>query len=126
MNAQSPHAFITSSRVVGAPVFNLAGDRIGHVYDLSVEKETGQVMYGILSIGGFLGVGERFHPLPWSILTYDPDKSGFVVNLDKEVLKDAPSLTREELEDLGAGEAWSGRVFDYYGAYGAYGAAPYI
>jgi hypothetical protein len=123
MNAHSPHPFITSSRVVGAPVFNTAGERIGHVDDLSVEKTSGQVIYGILSIGGFLGIGERFHPLPWSILTYDPGKGGFVVGIDKEVLKDAPSLTREELEDLGAGEALNGRVFDYYGAYGA---APYI
>jgi hypothetical protein len=123
MNAHSPHTLITSSRVVGTPVFNTAGDRIGHVDDLSVEKQTGQVVYGILSIGGFLGIGERFHPLPWSILTYDTDKGGYVVALDKEVLKEAPSLTREELEDLGAGDALGGRVFDYYGPYGA---VPYI
>ena len=123
MGVESPHELIMSSRVTGTPVLNRDGERIGHVEDLSIHKVSGQVVYAILSFGGFLGIGERFHPLPWSVLDYDPGRSGFVVSLEKKVLEDAPSLTREELEDLGAGDTWRTRLFDYYGPYGA---VPYI
>ena len=76
-----------------------------------------------MSFGGFLGIGERFHPMPWSMLEYDIERDGYVVLLDKSVLEKAPSLDREQLETLGAGDTWRTRLFDYYGPYGA---APYI
>ncbi|MDP3747463.1 MAG: PRC-barrel domain-containing protein [Phenylobacterium sp.] len=119
----SPHHLIMTSRVTGTPVFNPAGDRMGHVEDLSAHKVSGQLIYAILSIGGFLGIGDRLHPLPWSMLDYDTDKGGFVVPLDKSQIEAAPSLSREELEGLGAGDSWRTRLFDYYGPYGA---VPYV
>lgn len=119
----SPHTLIMTSRVTGAAVYNRAGDRMGHVHDLSVHKVSGQVIYAIMSFGGFLGIGEHLHPLPWSILEYDTDKGGFVVPLDKAELEKAPSLSPAKLEDLGAGDTWRTRIFDYYGPYGA---VPYI
>ena len=123
MGVESPHHLIMSSRVTGTPVFSRDGERIGEVHDLSVHKTSGQVAYGILSFGGFLGVGERYHPVPWSMLDYDPEKGGFVIPLEKEAVRDAPHLSPEELEDLGAGDMWRTRLFDYYGPYGA---VPYI
>jgi len=55
-------------------VFNTAGERIGHVEDLSIHKVSGQVVYALMSFGGFLGIGEQIHPLPWSVLDYNVDK----------------------------------------------------
>lgn len=119
----SEHHLIMASRVTHTPVFNRAGERMGHVDDLSIDKVSGQVNCAILAMGGFLGLGERLHPVPWSMLDYDPVRAGYVVSLDKEVLEKAPSLTREELEELGAGQSWRESVYDYYGTYGA---LPYI
>jgi hypothetical protein len=76
-----------------------------------------------MSFGGFLGLGESLHPVPWSLLAYDVERNGYVVPLDKAALEKAPSLDREQLEALGAGDAWRTRLFDYYGTYGA---IPYI
>jgi len=115
----SLHRLITASRVIGSSVFNLAGERIGHVEDLSIHKISGQVMYALMSFGGFLGVGERFHPLPWSILEFAPDKDGYVVPLDKAELKAAPSLSRDDLEAFGAGESLFSELNDYYSRYGS-------
>ena len=115
----SPHDLIASSRVNGTPVFNPAGDRIAHVEDLSIHKVSGQVIYAILSFGGFLGIGEKFHPIPWSVLDYDPAQNGYVVALTKEELERAPTLTSEQLEELGADDAWRTSLFEYYGRYGA-------
>lgn len=123
MSNDTPHDLIMASRVTGAAVYNRTGERIGHVEDLSIHKVTGQTVYALMSFGGFLGLGERLHPLPWSMLDYDPGRSGYVVPLDKAELEKAPALDRMELERLGAGDEWRTRLFDYYGAYGA---VPYI
>lgn len=121
--ATSEHHLIMASRVTDTPVFNRGGERMGHVDDLSIDKVSGQVNWAILAMGGFLGLGEKLHPVPWSILEYDPAWGGYVVGLDKDALEKAPALSREELEALGAGSSWRERILDYYGPYGA---VPYI
>jgi len=119
----SDHTLITTDRVNGTPVFNLAGERIGTIDNLSIDKTSGQVIYALLSFGGFLGIGERFHPLPWKVLDYDAVREGYVVPLDKAQLQAAPSYTQDELEAFGAGDqTYRDRLFAYYGSYGA---APY-
>ena len=116
----SAHGLITSSRVKGSPVFNLSGDRIGHVEDLSIQKASGQVVYALLSFGGVLGIGEKFHPLPWSVLKYDIEKDGYVIPLEKTQLQAAPSYSKDELDDFGGGDhAFREPLFAYYGPYGA-------
>ncbi|MGE0828654.1 MAG: PRC-barrel domain-containing protein, partial [Hyphomonadaceae bacterium] len=75
-DTNSLHDLILASRVEHTPVYNLSGDRIGHVEDLSIETISGQVRYALMSCGGFLGIGDRLHPLPWDVLDYDPEKGG--------------------------------------------------
>ena len=114
---QPAHPLVLSSRVLKEPVYNLAGTKIGHVSDLSIEKTSGRVIYAIMSFGGFLGMGEKFHPVPWSVLQYDIERDGFVVPLDEAVLKDAPSYSAEELRSLG-GEDYREALLGYYSRYG--------
>jgi hypothetical protein len=116
----SSNSLITARRVNGTPVFDLAGARIGQVEDLSIGKVSGQVVYALLSFGGFLGLGERFHPLPWAVLKYDVAKDGYVVPLDKERLKAAPSYSKAELEAFGGEDRiYRDALFEYYSSYGA-------
>jgi hypothetical protein len=55
-----------------------------------LNKLTGQVSYAIMSFGGFLGIGEQYHPLPWRALRYDTRLDGYVVDIDSGRLKTAP------------------------------------
>ena len=100
----SSHPLITAGRVNDTPVFDRDGQRMGHVDDLSIDKVSGRVLHVLLSFGGFLGIGERFHVLPWSVLTYDAERQGYVISLDRSELERAPSYTRDDLERFGAGE----------------------
>lgn len=104
---------IGAERVNGTTVYNPAGDKLGSVEDILIDKASGQAIYAIMSFGGFLGIGEKHHPLPWSSLRYDTVKEGYVVNLDKKMLENAPSYETAEFE-------WTpeyGRSVDkYYGA----------
>ncbi len=82
---------IAAEKVNGTNVYDLAGDKLGSVDDIMIDKVSGRAIYAVMSFGGFLGMGEKFHPLPWAKLKYDAQKGGYVVNLDKKVLQDAPS-----------------------------------
>jgi hypothetical protein len=81
---------IASNKVEGTAVYNRAGEHLGSVYNFMVDKVTGQVGYVVMSFGGFLGIGERYHPLPWKALSYDTRLGGYVVDVDKDRLTQAP------------------------------------
>jgi hypothetical protein len=114
------HKLILASRVEHTPAFNKAGERIGHIQDLSIYRKSGQVVYAIMSFGGFLGIGKRFHPLPWHMLHYDPQRGGYVVALEKLDLENAPHFDADELRGLGGARPGTAmtQVWDYYGRYG--------
>ena len=118
---RSDHALILGSRVINQSVYGSTGERIGHVDDLSIEKVSGRTVYAITSFGGFLGIGEKFHPIPWSLLEYDVERGGYVVPLDRAALEAAPSYDRYELGELGGPShlSYGERIFGYYGPYGS-------
>jgi hypothetical protein len=103
---------IASNKVEGTAVYNRAGETLGTVYNFMVDKYTGQVAYAVMSFGGFLGLGESYHPLPWKALTYDTRLGGYVVDIDDRI-KDAPHYGSGEdpFEDPAYGE----RVNGHYG-----------
>jgi sporulation protein YlmC with PRC-barrel domain len=90
---------ITASRVIGTDVFNTAGDRIGTIEDVMLEKMSNGIMFAVIGFGGFLGIGEKYHAIPWSTLDYDPDKGGYIVPFTKEQLEAAPSYSINELTE---------------------------
>ncbi len=111
---------IASDKVEGTPVRRTDGEKIGTIERVMIDKRSGQVAYAVMSFGGFLGIGDQYHPLPWSVLTYDTNQGGYVVDLDKERLQGAPSFGRDETPAWGSRD-WDRRVHDYYGVppYGA-------
>ena len=88
---------IRAKKVIGTSVKDTSGATIGKVEDIVLDKLSNNIMYAIVGFGGFLGIGEKYHPLPWSVLDYDPDENGYVVNISKEQLKAAPAYSMEEL-----------------------------
>ena len=98
MTTPSGHtSAILASRVNGTNVYNTAGDKIGHVEDVVLDKQSNRIMFAALGFGGFLGIGEKFHPVPWSMLDYNKDKGGYVVQVTKDVLENAPTSGLSDL-----------------------------
>jgi len=81
---------ISSDKVEGTTVYNAAGDKLGTIDDLMIDKMSGQVRYAVMEFGGFLGMGTDRYPIPWAALKYDTGKDGYVVPLDKATLDGAP------------------------------------
>ena len=56
--------------IVGMPVHNDAGKKLGKIEDLVVDLGTGKIRYAALSFGGFLGVGDKLFAVPWGAMTF--------------------------------------------------------
>ena len=104
---------IASNKVEGTAVYDTAGKHLGTVHNFMVDKVSGQVAYAVLAFGGFLGLGENHHPLPWKALTYSVELGGYVVDIDPATLAGAPS--HGPGDDAFADSGYGGRVDDYYG-----------
>ncbi|MEP9380211.1 PRC-barrel domain-containing protein [Aquabacter sp. CN5-332] len=103
---------ISGDKVSGTNVYNAAGEKLGSIYDVMIEKQSGKVAYAIMSFGGFLGIGNDYHPLPWSTLNYNVQQGGYVVNLTREQLEGAPHYAESEPPTWD--RDYETRVHDYY------------
>jgi len=98
MTTSSGHTTaILASRVKGTTVYNDAGDKIGTVEDIVLDKTSNRIMFAALGFGGVLGIGEKYYPIPWSLLDYSEKMGGYVVPLNKERIDNAPAY---DLKDL--------------------------
>jgi sporulation protein YlmC with PRC-barrel domain len=98
MTTSSGHtSAILASRVKGTAVYDGSGDKIGTVEDVVLDKTSNRIMFAALGFGGVLGMGEKYYPVPWSLLDYDENKGGYIVPLSKDRLENAPAY---ELKDL--------------------------
>lgn len=96
-------SLISASKVEGTKVYNRQGETLGSIEDIMIDKRSGKVSYAIMAFGGFLGIGHSHHPLPWDMLDYDEGQDGYVVDLNKETLKDAPSYSGSDVPDWQGG-----------------------
>jgi sporulation protein YlmC with PRC-barrel domain len=108
------HRLISSNRIEGTPVFDRYGKKIGAIHSVMIEKESGQVAYAVLTFGGFLGVGTRAYPLPWSMLTYDREQRGYCVELRFEDVEDAPYMTLDQADRPHVSQEPAYRHWDEY------------
>jgi hypothetical protein len=106
-------SLIGSDKVEGTAVYGADRNKIGKLERIMIDKISGKVAYAVLSFGGFLGMGEDYYPLPWSLLNYDTALDGYRINLTKDQLEKAPSYSKS------TGWNWTRendrRVYDYYG-----------
>jgi len=106
---------ISASKVEGTAVYDKQDERLGTVEDVMLDKRSGRVAFAVMSFGGFLGIGERYHPLPWSTMRYDTRLGGYIVDLTREQLDAAPTYAVGDGVDLND-DAYGRRVYDYYKA----------
>jgi hypothetical protein len=107
-------SLIASDKVEGTAVYGADQRKIGSLERVMIDKISGKVAYAVLSFGGFLGMGEDYYPMPWSTLKYDTNLGGYLVNLTKDQLDNAPKFNESR------GWNWNRendrQVHDYYRA----------
>jgi hypothetical protein len=104
---------IASNKVEGTPVYSRDRHRLGTVYNFMVDKVSGQAEYAVLRYGGFMGMGQRYYPLPWRVLTYHRDAGGYVIDMEARDFEDAPSFDRSD--EPAFDHEYGRRVHSWYG-----------
>src|SRR5215510_13370321 len=99
--AHPDHQCVSSEDIQGTEVYGAAGNNIGEIDHLIIDKLSGRVAYAVMSFGGFLGLGHSHYPIPWSALRYDTSLQGYRTGITESQLKDAPQFSDDSWGDRG-------------------------
>ncbi|MBY0342415.1 MAG: PRC-barrel domain-containing protein [Sphingomonadales bacterium] len=113
LNTNETSQLIASNKVEGTAVFDTDGERLGSITNFMVDKRSGKAEYAVMQFGGFLGIGADYYPIPWQMLTYSTDHGGYVVDLDKDMLGDAPRFA--DNDEPAYDNTYNQQVYSYYG-----------
>jgi sporulation protein YlmC with PRC-barrel domain len=80
-----------ASKIIGATVYNDTKEEIGKIDDLIVNRDD-RVPYATVSVGGFLGIGDKLVVVPFGSLQLTPERI-VMPGATKAALKDLPKFT---------------------------------
>jgi sporulation protein YlmC with PRC-barrel domain len=89
-----------ASSFIGMKVQNLQNQDLGKVEDLAFDPESGKIAYAVLSVGGFLGMNDKYIAVPLKDLTPAPGEDHLIIDADKNSLQRAPGFAKNKWPDL--------------------------
>jgi hypothetical protein len=111
-DTRETNALIGSDKVEGTTVYGRDAQAVGEIERVMIDKISGKVAYAVMSFGGFMGIGEDYYPVPWSMLTYDTSLGGYRTNISREQLDRAPKYSESTSWNWNRDN--DRRVYDYY------------
>ncbi len=105
---------LSATTVIGDTVRNAEGEKLGTLKELMIDTEFGQVAYAVLSFGGFLGLGDKLFAIPWEALQLLPDEHAFMLDVDRELLEEAPGFDKDNWPQF-TDRTWGTEIHAYYG-----------
>jgi len=107
---------LSATTMIGDKVVNPNGEELGTLKELMIDLDEGRVNYAVLSFGGFLGMGDKLFAIPWEALSLNAEDHSFTLNVDKELLENAPGFDKDNWPD--EAQYASGWLLDLYNYYG--------
>jgi sporulation protein YlmC with PRC-barrel domain len=105
---------IAADFLLGERVVDRRGEDLGRLEDIMADAATGRIRYAVLSFGSIFGMGEKLFALPWQVLRPDPENRRFILDIDREQLKNAPAFDRHNWPRMGDPQ-WGGEIHRFYG-----------
>ncbi|HEX3035202.1 MAG TPA: PRC-barrel domain-containing protein [Thermodesulfobacteriota bacterium] len=104
-----------ASSLTGMSVRNVAGEELGTIRELMIDVSEGRIAYAVLSFDSFWGFGDKLFAIPWRALMLKPQEKIFVLDVEKEELKDAPGFNKDNWPDS-ANPRWDTEIRSYWEA----------
>lgn len=111
-SAQNQHMY-RGSKIIGSTVRDMQDRKLGEIKDILLDSRRGEVAYAVVNFGGVMGVGSKYHAIPWQALQPSDDGRYYVLQADRETIGQAPSFDRGSWPNL-ADERWSSDVDRYW------------
>jgi putative membrane protein len=87
---------VKAEDVIGSKVVNNKGDEVGEIEDLVIDKD--KVQYAVVSVGGFLGIGEKHVVVPLDQLKLGKDQAYLMSGETEDQLKKMPEYKEGEYQ----------------------------
>jgi hypothetical protein len=107
-------ALMGADTLMGNDVYNKDGEDLGDIKEFMIDMASGKVAYAVLSFGGILGMGDKLFAVPWAALALDTAEKRFTLNVQKDVLKDAPGFDKDHWPSM-SDKTWASGVHKFYG-----------
>ena len=94
IEVQDETQFLANDEVIGKDVVNVTDEEVGEIVDLVMDQD--QKLVGVvLSVGGFLGLGEKWVAVPVETIQFptDDQSARLLVAVTEEQLTNAPDFT---------------------------------
>ncbi|MCB0128297.1 MAG: PRC-barrel domain-containing protein [Caldilineaceae bacterium] len=104
---------IRASNLVGYRVYDPQNEDMGTIHDMLVLRSDEDLAYAVVSVGGFLGIGDTLHLVPWWAFTLDQANSRLTLNVTPEILKAAPTYSADALPNV-ADPNWDTDLVAYW------------
>jgi sporulation protein YlmC with PRC-barrel domain len=112
---RSVSSIMSADRLAGDEVRNAAGELLGELTDIMIDVASGRVAYGVVSVPGVLGVGDKLFAIPWKSLRRDRENNCFRLDVAKARFDGAPRFDKESWPSM-IDERWARRIHAYYKA----------
>jgi sporulation protein YlmC with PRC-barrel domain len=104
-----PGVLLSTETLLGSNVKNPQGQDVGDLKQLMLDPHAGRVMYAVVAMGGFLGMGEKTVIVPWNALEVARDGKSLVLNVSPQMLQQASTYEKgKEPVSVPAGELRGG------------------
>ena len=103
---------LRASKVIGLKVRDSHEENLGKIENLLANGREGHLTYGLVSFGGFLGIGEKTAAVPWSELTIWEPQGYARLNADRKTLE-AAVIDRDHIENL-AERQYARRIYNAF------------
>lgn len=113
--ANTPVRRLTATSIIGDKIENPEGENLGKIDNLMVNLNDGKIEYAVIEFGSFLGIGGKLFAVPFTELQIDPVKEMFVLNRDKDYLKNMPGFDQGHWPDTNS-HTYFNEVNTYWGA----------
>ncbi|WP_425445937.1 PRC-barrel domain-containing protein [Dethiothermospora halolimnae] len=98
----------------GTEVKNKKNEKLGKIEDLVIDYKEGKVRYVILSVGGFLGIGDKLYAVPFAAFELDEVVGDCTLDIERAKLEEGPNFDRNEWPNF-SDQNWANNVHSFYG-----------
>jgi len=113
--------FIPTSQLKLYDVVNNKGEDLGQVQNFIIDMYSSRIAYVLIAFEGFLGLTDKWIPMPFEALTWIPEKNRFETDIPRKTMEKAPTISKSEWPDKFLGKlelrdhsAWLESVYDYF------------
>jgi sporulation protein YlmC with PRC-barrel domain len=103
-----------ASTLTGEAVLDARGEAIGTIREIMLDVPRGRIAYAVLAFEDLEAAARKLFAVPWEALRVDGQRRCFVIDTDREHLRNAPGFDPQHWPSM-AQPTWISALYEFYG-----------